>query len=339
MRGPGACALLVRALAREAAHVVLTTRPGPETDILMAELAARLEASDESGGSACVVRLAASGAGSGALCARILQRAGRPPGSDRDLLALCDSLVGEGRALVLLVRDANQLSNDALHRLGRLAEASRGGLRVGLFVELDGRPEGEAVDAIRTGLGLRPSPRHVSLLRPAPATKPLPASSRSGRRWRRGAVAAAGLLAVGLLGVWLGDAPVPAVSSTEVPAVASRPPKWEHEKMPIAVLPPIEAPSLRTRSEPPVPEVLAIEPPTPEPVAAPPPPPAPRIHRVSLNARPWAEIEIDGKSVGVTPLGDLAVTAGRHHFRAIFPDGRVVEREVRVGANGRHLVF
>ncbi|HEX2454971.1 MAG TPA: PEGA domain-containing protein [Vicinamibacterales bacterium] len=36
--------------------------------------------------------------------------------------------------------------------------------------------------------------------------------------------------------------------------------------------------------------------------------------RVSVNASPWAEVFIDGKSVGETPLGNLSVPIGEHEF-------------------------
>ena len=36
--------------------------------------------------------------------------------------------------------------------------------------------------------------------------------------------------------------------------------------------------------------------------------------RVSLNASPWAEVWIDGKSVGETPMGNLSVPIGEHEF-------------------------
>jgi serine/threonine-protein kinase len=34
--------------------------------------------------------------------------------------------------------------------------------------------------------------------------------------------------------------------------------------------------------------------------------------RVSLNALPWAEVLIDGRPVGTTPLANLAVPIGHH---------------------------
>jgi eukaryotic-like serine/threonine-protein kinase len=36
--------------------------------------------------------------------------------------------------------------------------------------------------------------------------------------------------------------------------------------------------------------------------------------KVSVNAIPWAEVTIDGKSVGQTPLGNLSVAIGSHEI-------------------------
>jgi hypothetical protein len=60
---------------------------------------------------------------------------------------------------------------------------------------------------------------------------------------------------------------------------------------------------------------------------------------VSVNADPWAEIEVDGKSVGETPIARLPVAPGRHRFLARMPDGRVLERELDIAREGGRLVF
>ena len=60
---------------------------------------------------------------------------------------------------------------------------------------------------------------------------------------------------------------------------------------------------------------------------------------VSLNARPWARIEVDGREVGVTPLADLPLATGHHSFRAHLPDGSVVEREAHIDAYRDRMVF
>jgi hypothetical protein len=60
---------------------------------------------------------------------------------------------------------------------------------------------------------------------------------------------------------------------------------------------------------------------------------------VSVNADPWAEVRLDGEPVGETPIARLAVRPGRHRFSARMPDGRVLSREVEVGAAGGRVVF
>jgi serine/threonine-protein kinase len=60
---------------------------------------------------------------------------------------------------------------------------------------------------------------------------------------------------------------------------------------------------------------------------------------VHVNATPWARIEVDGQSLGETPLAGIPLTPGDHHFRATFPDGRVVERDVHIDARNHRVVF
>jgi hypothetical protein len=67
-----------------------------------------------------------------------------------------------------------------------------------------------------------------------------------------------------------------------------------------------------------------------------PPPSGPRL---SVNAKPWASIRLDGTRVGETPLGELRLTPGSHIVSATLPDGRVVERRVEAKAGDLYLVF
>jgi type II secretory pathway predicted ATPase ExeA len=60
---------------------------------------------------------------------------------------------------------------------------------------------------------------------------------------------------------------------------------------------------------------------------------------VNLNATPWAEIEVDGLRIGLTPLAGVPLRPGRHVFRAQMPDGRILERSVRIGPENRHVTF
>lgn len=60
---------------------------------------------------------------------------------------------------------------------------------------------------------------------------------------------------------------------------------------------------------------------------------------VSINAEPWAVIEIDGRPAGETPTAGIRLLPGRHRFAARMPDGRTDERVVDVDASNRRIVF
>jgi non-specific serine/threonine protein kinase len=77
--------------------------------------------------------------------------------------------------------------------------------------------------------------------------------------------------------------------------------------------------------------------PPPAPTPAPAPEPAPEPVRVQVNARPWAQIRVNGVDVGATPLGNLQLAPGYHDFEATFGDGRVVTRRVEIGAEQRFV--
>ena len=70
-----------------------------------------------------------------------------------------------------------------------------------------------------------------------------------------------------------------------------------------------------------------------------PPLPAPRPISVSINATPWATIEIDGEEIGVTPMAGVLLAPGDHSFRARMPDGKVLEETVRIAPDNRHIAF
>jgi type II secretory pathway predicted ATPase ExeA len=60
---------------------------------------------------------------------------------------------------------------------------------------------------------------------------------------------------------------------------------------------------------------------------------------VQINASPWANVEVDGIDLGVTPLANIPLFAGTHSFRARMPDGRVIERTIEIDAERRFISF
>src|SRR5207302_8159212 len=93
------------------------------------------------------------------------------------------------------------------------------------------------------------------------------------------------------------------------------------------------------------------EPPKEEPKAAvviikkeeapkPPPPVVTAKGELMFIIRPWAEVHVDGKKVGVTPLpAPLVLAAGPHEVRLINHElGKDVTRTVTVSANAREVV-
>jgi type II secretory pathway predicted ATPase ExeA len=116
-----------------------------------------------------------------------------------------------------------------------------------------------------------------------------------------------------------------------VPASVPPPPAPEPE-VPAAPLPPPpvaeELPEIAVARE----EVASA--PKPAPLS-----PAPRPISVSINATPWATIEIDGEEIGVTPMAGVLLTPGDHEFRVRMPDGSVLEEVIRIAPDNRHIAF
>jgi AAA domain len=162
---------------------------------------------------------------------------------------------------------------------------------------------------------------------PAPveaATRP-PAPSRA---WRtRGLLASAGLVGALALGFAMGrwTAPATPQEPTAPAAAAAMPDVSAPPPAPVAAQP-APAPPVAAPAEP-APPVVAASPPPAEPV---------RIH---INAKPWARVAVDGRDVGMTPLGNVALEPGMRRFRAELPDGRVIERDVDVGPDTRRVTF
>jgi serine/threonine-protein kinase len=51
-----------------------------------------------------------------------------------------------------------------------------------------------------------------------------------------------------------------------------------------------------------------------------------------INASPWADVSIDGRSIGVTPLGDVSVAVGSHEVMWRHPQLGERRKTVVVGA-------
>ena len=175
----------------------------------------------------------------------------------------------------------------------------------------------EIAEAIRTHWGdrLRPAP--------APASSPSQAETvaRTTRRarsrpWLAIGVVAAGVTTAAVMLMWPAEEPL----------------------RPKAPAPPLVA---TPRELPPAPPPAA-EPPPPLAVAPAEPPherarhrkPAAGSGKLSVDSTPWATIYVDGKRLGITPLIDRPLAAGKHQLRAVAENGREqsMEIEIRAGA-------
>jgi hypothetical protein len=54
---------------------------------------------------------------------------------------------------------------------------------------------------------------------------------------------------------------------------------------------------------------------------------------LSINALPWAEVSVDGKVLGTTPLGNLPVTIGHHEIVWRHPQHGERRQTVKVTAD------
>jgi hypothetical protein len=59
---------------------------------------------------------------------------------------------------------------------------------------------------------------------------------------------------------------------------------------------------------------------------------------VQVNARPWAQIRVDGRDVGATPLR-VPLPPGAYDFEAALPDGQTLQRRVEIGPAQRFVAF
>jgi hypothetical protein len=59
---------------------------------------------------------------------------------------------------------------------------------------------------------------------------------------------------------------------------------------------------------------------------------------ISANARPWAEVLLDGRSIGQTPIANLAVSLGQHQIVFRHPDLGERQQDIVVTAKGPNRI-
>jgi general secretion pathway protein A len=215
----------------------------------------------------------------------------------------------------------------ALARLHGESEGLPGALHHGATALLRGAPPPAPVE---TGAL---SVMHETAPTAAPEPRTSEEAPEGGQRGSRQGLMVALLLAGLGLGLWIvapsregraPEPPLPAPSQLE----AASPARDVRVRAPFAPDPDSEAAAMLDGAFDPGPSTPTLQ-------------PAPHETRftVHLNATPWAEIELDGRSLGVTPLAAVEVEPGRHRFRAHMADGRILQRDVVLSPERRHLVF
>lgn len=336
---------------------------------------------ERSAGELRVAQLAYPALPAADLCAGALRELGETPGGapEAQLLRRARREAEAGRALLLVVDDAQSIPADAATRLRALADASRGDLRllavatelppeqrlrlapeheVPLREPLDrdelGRYVARRLESAQVDAALRGRFDRAALDRLQLDSGGVPA--------RVHAAATAILRGAGLAPAVMARPPDAGPSARAGPAAAVAAPARAPRRAPRARLRLVAAfgavllgagagllvwpPSGRDVPPPsPPPRAPARAPSVPEPAAPPEPPPAeplpapPAPVRVHLNATPWAAIEVDGSPLGETPLAAVALAPGPHRFVARMADGRVIERILGVDEDHRHLAF
>jgi hypothetical protein len=153
-----------------------------------------------------------------------------------------------------------------------------------------------------------------------------------------------------LAGVTIQPTPFPTVAPSAPPAVvpplshgAPQPPVSRPNPVPTiapppttlaAVLPPTTLPR-------PTPRPTQLPPPTPRPTALPPsPPPPPTVTQqpgqLLLYVRPWANVSVDGRAVGTTPMKPLTLAAGTHVVLLKHNDFAPLTRQVVIEPGRTH---
>jgi len=146
------------------------------------------------------------------------------------------------------------------------------------------------------------------------------------------------------------SAPAPTEAPAPRPPSATAPPPRKPVGTEIASTKPAPAAAKPAAPAKPKPESAPAPAPeaAPAPAAAPTPAPAqtaavqadkPQLFYADVNAVPRALITIDGVEIGQTPLGGLPLEEGIHQFRAVMPDGRVLERAILISKDRQRILF
>lgn len=158
-------------------------------------------------------------------------------------------------------------------------------------------------------------PRRTAVLTGVADAAPAPVSTR---RRLVPALIALGLFTVAVMAVARGEAPTPLAEAPPPAPVEAR------AAAPVSPLPPpvTGAPTTPAPSSAP-------------PVAAPPPSPRPALTSkpgtLLLRVIPWANVDVDGKAMGPTPLAPLSLSPGPHHLSLTNPElGVTTTRDVVV---------
>ena len=97
---------------------------------------------------------------------------------------------------------------------------------------------------------------------------------------------------------------------------------------PTATPRPTPSPAQPRATPTPTPAAAPAPAPTPTPPPTPPPTPVTGTGLLQIGVRPWAQVTVDGKDVGTTPLDRIELPAGRHRVALRHPAYQVVEKDL-----------
>jgi hypothetical protein len=139
------------------------------------------------------------------------------------------------------------------------------------------------------------------------------------------------------------QAPAPTSAPARRPSVPTEAPPRKPVGTEVASSKPAPAPAPKPAAAPKPTAEPEPAPPAPTPTntaaAQPAPSAKPQLFYADVNAVPRALITIDGVEIGQTPLGGLPLEEGIHQFRAVMPDGRVLERAILISKDRQRILF